>query len=368
MTGPRVLAVNPGAGSTKLALYAGTERVREESLGSREPGAQSRARIWDELPLRVAAVRDFLSRAAVSPGTLAAVAARGGLLRPLPAGVYAVDEAMLKDLEEAARGQHAANLGAPIAEAIAAEHGCKALVVDPVSVDEMEPVARVTGLPGVERTALSHALNMRAVARRHAAVLKKPLSELGLVVAHLGTGISLSAWRGGRMVDVVNPLDEGPFAGDRAGGLPSTALVSLCFARGAEEGAVRRRLFGDGGFFAHLGTRDVREVLSRADAGDARAALLVEGMCYQTAKAVGGLAAALAGRVDWVLLTGGLSHLEPVVAKVSARLSWIAPVRAYPGEDECRALAEGALRVLSGEERTLCYAAEAGDPSPGTAG
>jgi butyrate kinase len=355
VTEPLVLSVNPGAGSTKLALYRGEALVQEEKVFHEELAARPSARPWDELPLRLAAVRAFLSRAHVGKGDLAAVAGRGGLLRPLAAGTYAVDEAMLADLEAAGRGQHASNLGAPIARAVAAEHGCPAYVVDPVSVDELWPVARVAGLPGLERTSITHALNMRAVARRHAASEGRALAALSLVVAHLGTGISLSAWRGGRMVDVVNPLDEGPFSGDRAGGLPATAVVGLCFAPGAEEASIRRRLFGDGGVYAHLGTRDVREAIRRGEAGDAGAALVVDALCYQTAKAVGGLAAALGGRVEAILLTGGLAHLGPVVEAVSRRVAWIAPVRVYPGEDECRALAEGALRVLSGEEQAQRY-------------
>jgi butyrate kinase len=355
MTEPLVLAVNPGGGSTKLALFRGAALVREEKLRHPELASRPAARTWDELPVRVAAVRAFLAAHGVARGDLAAVAGRGGLLRPLDAGAYAVDAAMLRDLETAPRGQHAANLGAPIARELADEHGCPALVVDPVSVDELEPVAQVTGLPGVVRTSIVHALNMRAVARRHAEAEGLPLSEVRLVVAHLGTGISLSAWRDGRMVDVVSPLDEGPFSGDRAGGLPVTAVVAICFAPGAEEAAVRRRLFGDGGLFAHFGTRDVREVLRRAEAGEAGPALVLDALCYQVAKGVGGLAAALEGQVDAVLLTGGLCHLAPVVAAISRRIGWIAPVKVHPGEDECRALAEGALRVLAGEEPAKAY-------------
>jgi butyrate kinase len=182
-----------------------------------------------------------------------------------------------------------------------------------------------------------------------------PLEALALVVVHLGTGVSLSAQRGGRMVDVVNPLDEGPFSGDRAGAVPATALLERCFAPGAEPGKVRRQLFGDGGLYSHLGTRDAREALSRAEGGDAQARLVLEAMCYQIAKSVGALAAALEGRVDAILLTGGMAHLAPIVEAVRRRIAWIAPVHVFPGEDELRALAEGALRVLSGEERALRY-------------
>jgi len=352
---PLVLVVNPGAGSTKLALYRGDAAVAEERLAHPELMDRLAARVWDELPVRIAAVRAFLSAGGVRPGGLAAVAGRGGLLPPLASGAWAVDEAMLRDLERAERGEHASNLGGPIARAIAGEHGCPALVIDPVSVDELEPVARVTGLAGVERRSFTHALNLRAVARRFAKERGRALPDLRLVGVHMGTGVSLAAFREGRMVDVVNPQDEGPFAGDRAGGVPATALLDLCFAPGADARALRRRLFGDGGLFEHLGTRDAREAVRRAEAGDARAALVVDAMCYQIAKAAGGLAAALEGKVDAVLLTGGMAHLAPVVESVRRRVAWIAPVHVLPGEDELRALAEGALRVLSGEEPARAY-------------
>jgi butyrate kinase len=268
-----------------------------------------------------------------------------------------VDAELLRDAARAERGEHASNLGGPMAAAVAHEHGCPAFVVDPVSVDELEPVARVTGVPGVERQSLAHALNLRAVARRHAAGAGRTLADLRLVACHLGTGISLAAFRDGRMVDVVNPQDEGPFSADRAGAVPVTAVVELCFAPGAERGAVRRRLFGDGGLYAHLGTRDVAEVVRRAGAGDARARLLLEAMAYQVAKGAAAMAAALEGRVDAVLLTGGMARSPEVEREVRRRVGWIAPVTAYPGEDELRALAEGAQRVLAGEEPARRYGA-----------
>ena len=356
MPEPLVLAVNPGAGSTKLALFLGEAARREERLEHPELSARPAARILDELPARLAAVRAFLADAGIAKGELAAVVGRGGLLPPVAAGAWAVDDAMLADLARAERGEHASNLGAPLARALGDEHGCPALVVDPVSVDELAPVARVTGLAGVERRSMTHALNMRAVSRRHAAGVRKNLADLRLVVAHLGTGISLAAFSGGRMVDVVNPQDEGPFSGDRAGGVPVTAVVDLCFAPEADPSAVRRSLFGDGGLYSHLGTRDVREALRRAGEGDERAALLVEAMAYQVAKAVGGLAAALGGKVDAVLLTGGLAHLAPVVDAIRPRVAFVAPLHVWPGEDELRALAEGALRVLRGDEPAQRYA------------
>jgi len=350
-----VLVVNPGAGSTKIGLYRDGASVAERT---ERHGAEELARcprIADQLPLRAERVRAFLAQTELVRGALSAVVGRGGLLRPLESGTYLVDEAMLEDATRAARGEHAANLGAPLARAIADEQGCPAYVVDPVSVDELDPVARYSGLAGVQRTSLCHALNMRAVARRHAAAVGRPLEALRLVVAHLGTGVSLSAQREGRMVDVVNPLDEGPFAGDRCGGLPATPLVDLCFAPGAEPRAVKKRIFGDGGLYSYLGTRDVREAAERAQRGDEKARSVLDAMAYQVAKAVGEMATVLLGRVDAVLLTGGAAHVEALVAAVRPRVAWIAPVVLYPGEDELLALAEGARRVLRGEERAKRY-------------
>ncbi|HYG69879.1 MAG TPA: butyrate kinase [Anaeromyxobacteraceae bacterium] len=350
-----VLAVNPGASSTKLALFRGDAALREERLEHPELAARPAARVWDELPARVAGVERFLAEADLPPGAVAAVVGRGGLLPPLASGTWAVNAVMLADLEAAARGEHASNLGAPIAKAVADRQGCPAFVVDPVAVDELDPVARVTGLAGVERRSFTHALNLRAVARRFAAREGRPLSAVRLVACHMGTGVSLAAFRDGRMADVVNPMDEGPFSGDRAGAIPATALLDLCFAPGADPVALRRRLFGDGGLYAHLGTRDAREAFARADRGDARAALVLDAMTLGVAKSVGALAAALEGRVDAILLTGGLARLERIVEAVRRRVGWIAPVHVFPGEDELRALAEGALRVLRGDEAARAY-------------
>jgi butyrate kinase len=352
---PLILAVNPGAGSTKLGLFRGEALLADRVVRHEEPELARFARVADERPLRAAAARAFLAEAGVARGQLAAVVGRGGLFRPMESGTYLVDEAMLRDAASGPRGEHAANLGALLAAELAAEHGCPALVADAVSLDELEPVARLSGLAGVERTSLCHALNMRAVARRHARAVGRPLGELRLVLAHLGTGASLAALRGGRLVDVVNPQDEGPFSGDRCGGIPATALIDLCFAPGAEKGAVRRRLFGDGGLHSYLGTRDVREAARRAREGDALAALVLDAAAYQLAKAVGEMAVVLEGRVDAVLLTGGAVNEPALVGAIRPRVEWIAPVKLYPGEDELAALAEGARRVLAGEEQAKRY-------------
>ncbi len=350
---PLVLAVNPGTSSTKLGLFRGGELLREETVRHSAADLAVATHVAGELPIRLEAVLAFLARAAAGERLDAAVG-RGGLLGPVPSGTLAATPEMAAELLRGDRGEHASNLGVPLALAVAEAHGCPAFTVDPVSVDELDSVARVTGVAGVARRSFCHALNIRAVARRHAAAAGVPLAGLRLVVVHLGTGVSMAAMRDGRLFDVVNPQDEGPFSGDRAGGVPVTAVVDMCFGA-ADRAAVRRRLFGDGGLYSHLGTRDVSVALGRARGGDSRAAEVLDAMALQIAKSVGSLAASLEGDVSAVLLTGGMAHLPEVVEPVRRRIRFVGPVVLYPGEDELRALAEGALRVLSGEEAAGHY-------------
>jgi butyrate kinase len=350
-----ILVINPGATTSKLGLFDGTKCVHQEKVIHSDAELEAFPRLSDQREARLRPVREFLKGRGFQKGDLIAVVGRGGLLQPLASGTYSVNNRMLADLEKAARGEHASNLGAPMALDIANEFGCPAFIVDPVAVDEMNPVARFTGVKGVERQSLSHALNMKAVAKRHARSLGKPYEELNLIVAHMGSGTSLSAHSGGRMIDVVNPKDEGPMAGDRAGAVPSSALIDMCFLPGASAKAVKKVLFGDGGLYSHLGTRDIRDAIARMEKGDAEARAVVEAMAYQVAKYVGEMATVLNGKVDGILLTGGVVFNPPVPEWVRDRVAWIAPVTFYPGEDELQALAEGALRALAGEEPVKEY-------------
>jgi butyrate kinase len=266
-----------------------------------------------------------------------------------------IDEAMVREIERAEHGEHPSNLAVPLAKTIADDHGCPAFVVDPSSVDELDPVARYSGLAGVARRSFCDALNMRAVARRHAAAVQRPVDELRLVIAHLGTGTSLGALRDGRLIEVVNRDREGPFSTDASGEVPLDAVIGMCFAPGATAEAVRRRVLQEGGLYSYVGTRDLQEVAERAERGDGKTLLLLDAVAYQIAKCIGELAVALGGEVDAVLLTGGSAHATPVVNGICRRVEWIAPVFVYPGDDELSALAEGALRVLSGEEQPKRY-------------
>jgi butyrate kinase len=349
-----VLAVNPGSTTTKAAVFEGERLVSGCTLrhADEELRAFAGRPILHQLELRLAALT-----AEYGSGGYAAVVGRGGLLAPLPGGTYAVDDDMLAELEAAPRGEHASNLGAFLAHRLARRAGCPAYIVDPVSVDEWEPVARYSGLAGIERESLSHALNTRAVARRHAALAGVRYDALRLVVIHLGSGVTVSAHHGGRMVDACNSMDEGPFAMDRAGGVPVRRLLDLAFSADtpAARSALRHRLFGAGGVYSYLGTRDLPAVLERIDAGDGEAAAVLAALLYQVAKEAGAMAAVLEGRVDAVLVTGGMAHAHRVAEAVRRGAGWIAPVHVYPGEDELRALAEGAQRVLAGLEPALRY-------------
>jgi butyrate kinase len=258
---------------------------------------------------------------------------------------------MVEELRRARRGEHASNLGAVLALRFARAAGVNAYIVDPVTVDEWQDCARLSGSPLIRRSFIGHALNTKAVARRHARGQGRRYEEMRLIVVHMGSGITVSAHRGGRMIDS-NSIEEGPFGPDRTGSLPVRELIKLCFSGKMTEAELDRHVFGDGGLFAYLGTRDLREVERRVDSGDERAAAVVEAMIYQIGKETGAMAAVLEGKVDAVLVTGGMAHSERMVEKLRGHVDWIAPVAVYPGEDELRALAEGVFRVLDGEEES----------------
>jgi butyrate kinase len=302
------------------------------------------------LDYRAGLIRDALGQAGYSETAFAAVAGRGGLLPPLDCGTYLVDDAMVEALRLARLGEHASNLGAVLALNFAQAAGVNAYIVDPVTVDEWLPCARLTGSPLVERTSILHALNTKAVARRYARELGRAYESLRLIVLHLGSGISVSAHQDGRMIDS-NSIDEGPFGPDRTGSLPVRALIRLCFSGRFTQAQLDHHLFGEGGLFAYLGTRDLVEVERRIKAGDRQAAAVIDAMVHQIAREAGAMAAVLKGNVDAVLLTGGMAYSERLVGLLRDYLEWIAPIRVYPGEDELQALAEGVFRVLSGEEQ-----------------
>ncbi|HWI61943.1 MAG TPA: butyrate kinase [Symbiobacteriaceae bacterium] len=350
-----ILAINPGATSTKIGLWdGGTWRLRQVVPHDATELAKF-DRIIDQYPYRLSLIRQALNEHRVSPEDLTAVVARGGLLRPCAGGTYAINEEMLKDLEACTYGIHVSNLAPIMAYNIASPLGLPCFIVDPVTVDEFWPLSRLSGLPGLNRRSQSHALNMKAVAHRVAKELGRPYSELNLVTVHLGSGISVAAHCKGRMVDVNNANNEGPFAPERCGGLPAYEFMRLCFSGKYTEKQMINMTIREGGLYAYLGTKDCRTVEERIAAGDAEARLVLDTMCYQVAKETGAMAAALEGNVDRIIITGGIAHSEYVVNEIVRRVKFLAPISVLPGEEELESLVEGALRVLNGEEQAKQY-------------
>ena len=349
-----VLVINPGSTSTKVAVWRGRRPIGQQTVRHSARSLRTVRALTDQVPMREAAVLRTLRRGGVRPEELDAVAARGGLLAPCRSGTYRVGPAMLRDLARGRYGVHASNLGALLADRIARQADCPAYVVDPVAVDELCAAARYSGLPEIERRSIWHALNQKAVARVVARKLGKRYEAANLIVAHLGGGISVAAHRHGKAVDVNNALDgDGPFAVERSGGLPAADLVRL--ARKIPKAEMLRKITGAGGVVAYLGTNDLIEVERRCRAGDAAARAVLAALAYQVAKEIGACAAVLAGRVDAIVLTGSAARCRPLVARVRRRVAFLAPVHVVPGEMEMAALALGALRVLTGEERARSY-------------
>jgi butyrate kinase len=359
----RILVINPGSTSTKVAVYEDEQPLVGETLCHTSQEISAFPHILDQYDFRLTAILSLLKTENIPPESLSAVVGRGGPLRPIPSGTYLVQEKMVAELSDREKErEHASSLGGILAYEIAQRVGVPAFIVDPVCVDEFDDLARISGLPEIERKSLSHALNLKAVARRAAKELGKPYSELNLVVAHLGGGISVSAHRQGRMVDVNQALDgTGPFAPERAGGLPVGDVVRMCFGVFPYEGLdlsyeqMFRKLAGQGGLVAHLGTNSAVEVERRIAAGDTHARLIYEAMAYQIAKEIGAMATVLKGQVDAMVITGAVAHSAMLLNWIEERIRWIAPVLVFPGEDEMLALAQGALRVLQGEEPAKIY-------------
>ena len=351
----RILAINPGSTSTKIALFENEREIFYTTISHSAEELSRFKSIMEQKDYRTNLVLKELEEKGVELSSLSAVVGRGGLLKPLESGTYEVNEKMIEDLKRAERGEHASNLGAVIAMEIAKMAGVKAYIVDPVSVDELPKIAKITGMKEIEKPVLSHALNTKAVAKRFAREKGTLYEKLRLIVVHLGSGNSISAHVGGKMVDVTNSMEEGSFGMDRAGGVPCMQLLKLAFSGKYEFKELKRKLFGEGGMYSYLGIKDFRDVEKRIINGDDEAILITDSMIYQIAKDVGAMATVLNGKVDAILITGGLAKSDWLIKNLRRRIEFIAPVHVYPGEDELRALTEGALRVLKGEEQAKIY-------------
>ena len=347
----RILAINPGATSTKMAVFDGDKMLFKKTVEHAGQDLEQFVRVFDQYHYRLDLILQALTAEGIPLDSLNAVVGRGGLLKPLIGGTYSINQQMVDDLRKAEQGEHAANLGAVLAFNLAQQLGLPAFIVDPFSVDEMEPVARITGLPDLERVSLAHALNMKAVAHKVAQDMGQRYEDVNIIVAHLGTGVSVAPHRKGRMIDVINPKDEGAFSPDRCGGLPASQLIKLCFSGKYSQKELLEKTLGSGGMYGYLGTKDIREAEEMAAAGSEKAAIVLEALAYQVAKEIGAMAAVLAGEVDRIVLTGGIAYSAKIVKAISQTVQFIAPGGLIPGEDELEALTAGALRVLRGEEQ-----------------
>lgn len=353
----RILVINPGSTSTKIAIYINNQVVFLKKIRHSVEDLDKFESIADQYEYRKDIIYRELEDADIQLDKIEVVMGRGGLVKSIPAGVYEVNEAMKKDLKEAKRGEHASNLGALIADDIANSlPSAKAYVADPVVVDELEPIARYSGHPLFERVSIFHALNQRAVARTHAKSINKEYEELNLIVAHLGGGISVGVHRKGRVVDVNQALDgDGPISPERSGTLPTGMLLKMAFSGDYTYDEMKAMITGKGGLYAFTGLNDAYEVEKAALAGDQASLNVMEAMAYQTAKEIGAFSTVLKGDVDAILITGGMANSKWFTNLIIERVYKIAPVHIYPGEDEMRALAENGALLLKGEIEVRKY-------------
>lgn len=353
-----ILAINPGSTSTKVAIFKGETCIKQKNLSHSPEEVNKFEKVADQFEFRMNVIIGWMESEGIELNSLVAVVGRGGILRPMPGGTYRVTDKMIEDLRSGAREEHASNLGAIIAKGIADSKSIPSFIVDPVAVDEFEDIARISGLPDLPRTSLVHALNVKAVSRRIAKQYGRKLEDLNLIVAHLGGGITVAPIKDGKIIDSNVANNGGPFSPERAGTVPVGDLVRLCYSGKYNQKQIKKKTVGEAGLVAYLGTNDAREVEKRMEAGDKQAKLIFEAMCYQVSKEIAGMAAVLYGKVDAIVLTGGLAYSNFLVDYIKERVGFIAPVEVVAGEDEMLSLAQGANRVVMGEETAKIYEEE----------
>ena len=352
----KLLIINPGSTSTKIGVYEGEKEILEETLRHSAEEILKYDTIFDQLDFRKEVILKVLKEKGIDINELDAVVGRGGMLKPIEGGTYEVNEAMVEDLKIGVQGPHASNLGGILSNEIAKEIGKRAFIVDPVVVDEMEDVARLSGVPELPRKSKFHALNQKAVAKRYAKEHNTSYEDVNLIVVHMGGGVSVGAHRKGRVIDVNNALDgDGPFSPERAGGVPSGELLEMCFSGKYSKEEVYKKLVGKGGFVAYANTNDARDLIKLSQEGDEKGSLIFNAFIYQIAKEIGSMAVVLDGDVDAIVLTGGIAYSDYVTNAINKKVKWIAPMVVYSGEDELLALAQGAIRVLDGVEEAKIY-------------
>jgi len=350
-----ILVINPGSTSTKIAIFdqEGKEIFKETISHSTEELSQFKS-LLEQGPVRKKIILDTIKKKNINIDSLKAIIGRGGVLKPLKAGTYKVNDKLIFDLKNAPI-EHASNLGGIIAYEISKKTDVPSYIADPVSVDEFADIARISGIKEIERKSLLHTLNIRANAFRYAKEQGKKLKELNLIVAHLGGGISIAPIRKGKIIDVNNANDGGPFSPERTGSLPNKALIHLCYSGKHSEKELYKLITHKGGLVSYLGTNDLREVIKMIEKKDDYARLIFKAMCYQIAKEIGAMATVLKGEAEAIILTGGIAHSTTLVNKIKERTDWIAPVVVYPGEEEMKALAQAVIRVINGVEKIKTY-------------
>ena len=352
----KVLIINPGSTSTKIGVYEDENELFEETLRHSTEEIAKYATIYEQKDFRKEVILSVLKEKNFDMKSLSAVVGRGGIVKPMVSGTYSVSDELIEDLKTAKYGQHASNLGGILAREIGDSLGVPSFIVDPVVVDELTDVARLSGVPEIPRKSTFHALNQKAVAKRYAKETGKAYEDLNLIVVHMGGGVSVGAHQGGKVIDVNNALDgEGAFSPERAGGVPAGDLVRLCFSGKYTEKEVYSKLVGNGGLNAYAQTNDMRDILKMMEEGDSKAQLLFDAFIYQVCKDVGAMSTVLKGKVDRIILTGGIAYSPVVVKAITERVSWISDITVYGGEDELLALTQGALRVLNKEEEAKVY-------------
>lgn len=352
----RFFIINPGSTSTKIAVYEDDREVFSHSIAHSIEDLAHFDHIFDQFDYRMDLIEKAIREYDIDLSAFSAIIARGGNMKPVVGGTYMVNDEMLKDLKIGVMGQHPCNMGGGLAQKLAAEYGLKAYVVDPVIVDEFEPVARISGSPLIKRKSKDHPLNQKAVARAAAESVGREYEDMNFIVAHMGGGISVGVHRKGRIIDVNNSLNgDGPMSPNRSGGLPFGSVIELCYSGEYTQKELMNTFVGKSGLVGYLGTNDGREVAKRIDEGDEYAKEIYEAMAYQIAKEIGSCATVLKGDVDFICLTGGIAYDEMVVGWIKERVEFIAPVKVYPGEHEMIALARGVMRVLDGREELQTY-------------
>ena len=350
------LIINPGSTSTKIGVFEDETLLFEETLRHSTEEIAQFEKIVDQKDFRRGIIENLLKEKNFDINSLDMVVGRGGMLKPIPGGTYAVTDDLLEDLKIGVQGPHASNLGGIQAREIGDSIGKPSYIVDPVVVDELDPIFRYSGVPELPRTSVFHALNQKAVAKRYAKESGKAYDTLNLIVVHMGGGVSVGAHKMGRVIDVFNALDgDGAFSPERAGAVPSGALIKMCFSGKYTQQEVYKKFVGGGGFNAYCNTNDMRDVDKMVDNGDKKAEEVREAFIAQVAKDIGSMACVLKGKVDQIIMTGGIAYDKAVIEGLKERAGWIAPVTVYPGEDELMALVQGGLRVLNGEEEPMVY-------------